>query len=173
MKIKTNGTNLKVTPAMEEALENKLDFLSKFLKEDDRITVSVTKVKNILKMSLILIYNNKTVKIEEKEEDFYVAVDKIAARLKPQISKLHSLKVKRKNDHEKLLSYIPEDEVSLEPKVVKRKTTVLESISEKDAIDIMEDNGYDAFVFMNADIENKICMMHIRNDGDYFIVECS
>lgn len=172
MDIKTNGTNLKITSAMEETLKNKLQFLEKFLKEDDKITVNITKIKNNLKMSSILIYNNKTVKIEEIHEDFYVAVDKIAARLKPQISKLHSLKVKRKNDHDKLLAYIPKDETSLEPKVVKRKNTKLESMTEKEAINIMEENGYEAFVFMNADAENKICMLHIRNDGDYFIVIC-
>lgn len=172
MKIKANGTNLKITRAMEDTLENKLAFLDKFLKEEDKVTVNVTSVKNILKMSIVLVYNNKVVKIEENETDFYVAIDKIVARLKPQISKLHSLKVKRKNDHEKILKYIPEDETSLEPKIIKRKNTTLESMTEKEAIDIIEENGYDAFVFMNTDANDKICMLHTRNDGDYFIVVC-
>ena len=76
-------------------------------------------------------------------------------------------------DHDKALKYLPDNEnVSIEPKIVKRKNSVLEEITEQEAIEIMELNGYDAYVFKNADDNGRVSMLHIRNDGDYFVVLC-
>ena len=174
MNIKIYGTNLKITDGMSEALNSKLEFLDKFLDDTDKITVNVSSIKNVIKMSTIVVYNEKVVKIEETNEDFYVATDKTAARLKIQILKLHSLKIKRQNDHESAIKYVLSDNEtsSIEPKIVKRKETTLEVITEKEALDIMDTYGYDSYVFKNADEDEKVCMLHSRNDGDYFIVIC-
>lgn len=173
MNIKINGSNVKITEGMTVAINDKLNFLDKFLSESEEIKINVISVKNIIKVSAVLLYNNRVVKIEEKDSDFYTAVDKLTARLKSQISKLHSLKVKKVRDHDKALKYLPDNEnVSIEPKIVKRKNSVLEEITEQEAIEIMELNGYDAYVFKNADDNGRVSMLHIRNDGDYFVVLC-
>lgn len=174
MKIKINGSNVKITEGMSTALNEKFSFLNKFLNENEQVTIYVTSIKNSIKVSTMLLYNNKVVKIEDNDEDFYVAVDKLTARLKSQISKLHSLKVKKVHDHDKILKYLPnEEDISIEPKIVKRKETSLEEITEIEAIAIMETNGYEAYIFKNADDNGRISMLHVRNDGDYFIVACN
>lgn len=173
MNIKINGSNVKITEGMSTTLNEKFNFLNKFLNENEQVTVYVKAVKNSIKISTIFIYNNKVVKIEDKDDDFYVAVDKLTARLKSQISKMHSLKVKKRRDHDKALKYLSsEEDVSIEPKIVKRKQTELEEITEEEAIVIMEENNYEAYVFKNADDNGRISMIHVRNDGDYFIVAC-
>ena len=173
MIIEANASNIKITEGMNAAIENKLGFLKKFLSENDVVKVTQTKVKDIVKVSVVFVYNNKVVKIEEKENDFYVGLDKVCSRLKSQMSKLHSLKIKQQQDHEKALKYIPNESEDVEqPKIVKRKHTNLEVLYEYEAIDVLETSGYQSYVFKNADNDEKTSMVYIRNDGNYGIIEC-
>lgn len=173
MIIEANASNVKITEGMNAAIENKLSFLNKFLSDNDIVKVTQTKVKDTIKVSVVFVYNNKVVKIEEKETDFYVALDKICSRLKSQMSKLHSLKIKQQQDHERALKYIPNETDEVEPaKVVKRKHTNLEVLYEYEAIELLESSGYQSYIFKNADDNDKTSMVYIRNDGNYGIIEC-
>lgn len=171
MIIKTTGKNIKVTEGMEVAINNKLGFLDKFLSEDEVIKFSTTKVREINKLSVVFIYNNKVVKLEETDKDFYAGLDKLAAKLKNQISKLHTLKIKQKQDHEKALKHVMNEDTD-EVKIVKRKYTNLEVMYENEAIEKLDTMGYQSYVFKNADDGEQVTMIYCRNDGDYGLLIC-
>lgn len=174
MIIETTSANVKTTEGMLNAITEKLGFLNKFLAEEDVVKVNEKKVKEINKVSVVFVYNNKVVKLEEEDKDFYTALDKLCAKLKNQMSKLHSLKVKQKNDHEKALRFMINDFIDDDKKtqIVKRKHTNLEVMYEEEAIEKLELMGYESFVFKNADDNEKVTMIYCRNDGDYGILVC-
>lgn len=173
MIIEMTGSSIKVTEGMTTAVNEKLKFLSKFLKDDEVVKVNEKKVKELHNVSIVFIYNNKVVKLAEKDKDFYSALDKLCSKLKNQISKLHSLRIKQKQDHEKALKHIFDDqEEEKENKVVKRKHTNLEVLYEYEAIEQLEANGYQSYIFKNADDDEKVTMIYCRNDGDYGILVC-
>ena len=174
MIIKSNGLNLKITEGMKTAIENKLESLDKFIDDDTEISVKVTQKKLEVKIVVMVIYNGKLIKITERDDDFYVALDKVVDTLKMQVKKQHTLKVKRENDQSKTIrTYFTEDledEVD-EPHIVKRKDIELQPLTEAEAIQEMESLGHNAFVFLDADYQGCVSMIYKRNDGNYGILQ--
>ena len=174
MTVKVNGLNLKITEGMQTAIEHKLESLEKFIKNSE-ISVKVTQKKLEVKIVIMLVYNGKLIKITERDEDFYVALEKVTDTLKSQIKKLHTLKIKREQDQsETIRNYFSEEEVEDDednPKIIKRKSINLLPMTEEDAINSMEVLGHTSFLFLNSDMKNAISMIYRRNDGNYGILE--
>ena len=173
MVIKTNGLNLKITEAMQNAIDTKLLSLDKFI-EDTEVSVKVTQKKLEVKVVIMLVYNGKLVKITERDSDFYNALEKASDKLKAQIKKLHTLKVKRETDQSKTIRTYFNEEIEDEiedSKIVKRKKIELRPMTEEDAIQEMETLEHNTFVFLNADSNNCVSLIYRRNDGNYGILE--
>lgn len=173
MVIRSNGLNLKITEGMQSAIESKLNLLDKFIDDDTEVSVKVTQKKLEVKVVIMLVYNGKLLKVTDRDEDFYVALEKANDTLKTQIKKQHTLKVKRESDQrDTIRTYFNEElEENDEPRIVKRKMIELRPMSEEEAISEMEMLGHNAFVFLNSDIQGTICMIYKRNDGNYGILE--
>lgn len=170
MKIELNGSNIRITDGMKEVMKKKLAFLEKFLSDETRVSVKVTQKKIEIKLVIMVIYNDRLIKITERDNDFYVAVDKAVDTLKTQIKKQHTLKVKREKDQsETIRTYFENDNEEIS-KIVKRKTVLLVPMTEEEAINEMEELGHNSFVFLNADYHQVVSMVYRRNDGNYGIV---
>lgn len=174
MIIKSNGLNLKITEGMQSAIKSKLETLDKFLNDNIEVLVKVTQMKLEVKVVIMVIYNGKLIKVTERDEDFYVALDKSVDVFKNQIKKQHTLKVKKENDQSKTIrTYFNDDfeEYNDEPHITKRKSIELQPLTEKEAIQEMESLGHNAFVFFNADSQGCVSMVYKRNDGNYGILQ--
>lgn len=175
MVIKSNGLNLKITESMQSAIESKLKTINKFVDDNTEISVKVTQKKLEVKIVIMLIYNGKLIKITERDNDFYIALEKVVDTLKTQIKKQHTLKVKRETDQSKTIrTYFSENEENEDfdiPKITKRKHICLMPMTEDEAIQEMEILGHNSFVFLNTDNNNCISMLYRRNVGDYGIIE--
>lgn len=178
MVIKSNGINLKITEGMQFAIESKLKTLNKFLDDNTEISVKITQKKLEVKVVIMLSYNGKLIKITEKDNDFYIALEKVVDTLKTQIKKQHTLKVKRENDQSKTIrTYFLENEEDEADdyfdtsKITKRKSVCLIPMTEEDAIQEMEKLEHNSFIFLNRDNNNSISMLYRRNVGDYGIIE--
>lgn len=55
-------------------------------------------------------------------------------------------------------------------KIVKRKVFEMKPMFEEEAVLQMELLGHTSFMFFNAKIE-KMCMLYIRKDGNYGMIE--
>lgn len=170
MKIQLNGINIRITDGMQDVVKKKLNSLEKFLDEDTKVSVKVTQKKIEIKLVIMLVYNDRLIKITERDNDFYVAVDKAIDTLKTQIKKQHTLKVKREKDQSETIRTYFENEEDELPHISKRKIVKLESMTEEFAINEMERLEHNSYVFLNSDSDGNVSMIYRRNDGNYGIV---
>lgn len=167
---------VKLTEGMKSTLEERFNFLSKFLKKDTKVDVRVMVEKNTQTIEVLFPYDNQLVKVEESSNDFYETVDLLANKLKNHMSKLHDLKIEQKKVRNTYsFGYNSKEEKPAEKvvkgKIVKRKAFSMKPMSEEEAILQMELLGHTSFMFCNADLDFLICLMYKRKDGNYGIIE--
>ena len=89
MEIIIHGDKIKVTKAMSDYIEEKLEKLDKYLENSDNVRANViVKVKNH-EQTVEITIPLKTIilRSEETKEDFYASVDKTIDKLERQIRK--------------------------------------------------------------------------------------
>ena len=114
----------------------------------------------------------KTGKVVRIKRDLYAAIDLTVDKLERQIRK-HKTKINSKNKKNVIQNF----EIDLEDKfeedeskVLKRKKVDMKPMDEEEAIMQMEMLGHSFFVFKNAET-NNICVLYLRKDGNYGIIE--
>lgn len=161
--IKITGKNIEITEGMRNSIFEKLSFLDKFLKDTDTVKVTVSTRKTKLKITVIVHAFGKIVKIEREVSEFYEGLEIISDKLKNTIQRQHDFMVKQ--NREKLVESI--DEESNNPIKV-YKTVECEEMTEDEAIEKMEELGYDFFMFNK---NNSPCVLYRRFDGSYGMIE--
>ena len=175
MEIVIHGDKIKVTKAMREYIEEKLDKLNKYLENSDNVRANViVKVKGHEQTVEITIpLKTFILRSEETKEDFYAAVDKTIDVLERQIrknkTKLQSKKEKQNVDFN-FANIEDDDEGSEEKKIVKRKLVEVKPMKEEEAILQMELLGHEFYMFKDADTD-KIAVVYRRKDGNYGLME--
>ena len=184
MDMQITGKNLEITPAVRSYINKKLGKADRYLNNilsfevvaseegarapDQRFVVQVT-------------VNNKGTWLrgEERGQDLYTAVDKVAEVLERQIEHYKGKRPyarKRsapsiRTSTTEVISAI-EEEVEPEPRVVKSKKFFVKPMSVEEAVDQMELLGHDFFLFFNPDVDN-LNLIYRRKDGNYGIIEPS
>ena len=175
MEIKIHGDKIKITKAMNDYIEEKLEKLDKYLENSENVHANViVKVKNheqIVEITIPL----KTVilRSEETQEDFYAAVDKTIDKLERQLRKNKTkIMAKQAKTHVDFnfsdIDY--KDEEENESKIVKRKKIEVKPMNEEEAILQMELLGHQFYMYKDADTD-KATVVYKRNDGNYGIIE--
>ena len=176
MNIKITSREILVTPAMKEAIISKMDVLEKFLSNNDNIKVLVTNVKKDISVSVMIVYDGKLVKLSKTGEDFYFILGDVVDRLNEKLEKLHSKKIKKLKDQEKALnsfeydSELDEKEYVSNELIKKKKKFKLTEMTVEEAVDTMESLGHESFMFLDINT-GKPCMVYIRNDAEYGLIE--
>lgn len=158
------------TDAMKEAAEKKLNKLSKFLKDDESVKITVESFKNdkIRVKAQCVLKDNKRIRAEETGHDYYVCLQGIVDSLKDQ-----AVSCKEKHSYKERLSKddnIPEDIMPLEPVIKKVKFFDIEKMTEGMAVNEMNKLGHDNYIFRNLNMDNRICQIYRRVDGDYSMI---
>ena len=142
------------------------------------VSVIVTNRKKVNVVSVRFVYDSKFVEVTKSSEEFYSLIDEIVDVLKVKLEKLHSQKVKRQIDQEKALqelgaSFSDDEDYDEDgqPVISKYKKFVLKPMFESEAIYQMESLGHNSYIFKNADKEDAICMVYVRSDGRYGLIE--
>lgn len=165
MRTKITGKNITITEPMREKVNEKFAFLEKFVRDTDKITLTVSKRKNKIKMAAVVSYDGKLVKIEREVEDFYAGLDIIAEKLKNTILRHHEFKVKQAKSCERMFEEMEEEVIETE--IATKKDVSLEALSVHDAIELMETKGYDFFMFANVEENDHPSVVYRRHDGSY------
>ena len=175
MEIIIHGDKIKVTKAMRDYIEEKLDKLNKYLENSDTVRANViVKVKGHEQTVEITIpLKSFILRSEETKEDFYAAVDKATDVLERQIrknrTKLQSKKEKQNIDFNFANIEAIEEEKE-EHKIVKRKLIEVKPMTEEEAILQMELLGHEFYMFKDADTD-KYALVYRRKDENYGIIE--
>jgi ribosomal subunit interface protein len=172
MKNNVRGQNVKVTKAIKEYVENKLEKLDKYFKDPDSLEASslirIRGHEQIIEVTIPT--ENFTIRSEEIHEDLYAAIDLVVDKIERQIIKNKSKfnRINKEKVREFNLAY--EDVEQDENKIVKRKKIESKPMSEEEAILQMNMLGHDFYIYKDAD-DNKIKVLYKRKHGDYGLIE--
>ena len=174
MLVNVRGSKIEVTPAIKDYIAQKLERLDRYFSEPNEITANVViKVHNLSQIVEVTVPTTKfTLRREVSHEDLYAAIDLVIDKLERQIrkskTKLH--KYKDVENFEMDTTFIVEDNEEEVVKIAKRKNMTMKPMDEEEAIMQMEMLGHSFFVFKNAET-NNICVLYLRKDGNYGIIE--
>ena len=174
MKITLRGDKIKITDAMKDYANEKLERINKYLDDSSNVNANVVvKVENYKqKVEVTIPLKNFILRSEEVQDDFYAAmditVDKIERQIRKNKTKLQSKKVKEYK--EIVFDYIEQVEDEEEDTIVKRKKIDVKPMSEEEAIIQMELLGHQFYLFKDAETL-KPSVVYKRNDGQYGIIE--
>ncbi len=174
MEIIIHGDKLKVTDAMKEYIEEKLEKLNKYLENSENIRASViVKVKNHeQRVEITIPLKAFILRSEESKDDFYAAVDKTIDKLERQIRKnktrIMSKQVKTNKDFS--MSAFADEEDLDDKKILKRKKVEVKPMNEEEAILQMELLGHQFYMYKDSET-NQVAVVYKRTDGNYGVIE--
>ena len=170
-----------VSQKVKDYAEEKLGKLEQYFKKSDELIANVLfKEYNEYKMVEVTIpTKNIILRAEVKEETYLNAIDSVVEKLESQIrkhkSKIYSSMKRREGVAQYYASQNDFDIEMMKTEIlltnlVKNKTVELQPMEVDDAIMQMEMLDHKFYVFKNAE-NGKICVVYLRNDGDYGLIE--
>jgi len=175
MEIIIRGDKLKITEAMSDYINEKLEKLEKYLEHSDAVRANViVKVRNHeQKVEITIPLKSFILRSEETQEDFYAAVDKTIDKLERQIRK-NKTKIMAKQSKTyydfNFANVDIEEKTEDEQKIVKRKTVEVKPMSAEEAILQMELIGHQFYLYKDCDTD-QFAVVYKRKDGDYGVME--
>ena len=173
MKYNIRGDKLEVTNAINNYVESKSDRLNKYFKEDDILANVLLRVRGNSQIIEVTIPTDKFIlRSEEEDKDLYAAIDLVTDKLERQIRK-NKTKINSKIKKNVIQNFELDLEDSFEDsdtEILKRKKVDMKPMSEEEAILQMNMLGHSFFVFKNAE-NSSICVVYLRKDGNYGIIE--
>lgn len=173
MNITLRGDKIKITDAMKDYADEKLERLNKYLDDSEGVKANiVVRVQNYKqKVEVTIPLKNFILRAEEVQDDFYAAIDTVVDKIERQIrknkTKLQSKKIK---DYKEIVFDYIEVEDEEADEIVKRKKIDVKPMSEEEAIIQMELLGHQFYLFKDAETL-KPAVVYKRNDGQYGIIE--
>ena len=171
MEIIIHGDKIKITDAMKDYIEEKLERLEKYLENSENVRANVIAKVNGHQQTMEITIPLKSfiLRSEETKEDFYAAVDKTIDKLERQIRK-NKTRNKKIKEAINFVDFETTEEEEKEEQIVKRKNITLKPMSEEEAIIQMELLGHQFYLFKDAETL-KPSVVYKRNDGQYGIIE--
>ena len=173
MKVNIVGKNVKVTPAIAEKVNKKLDHLTKYFLIDDNVTAKVL-IRTYpvgQKIEVTIPTKYAILRAEVVDDDLYAAIDLAIDKLEDQIRR-QKTRLQRKNRLYLAEAFLDEEESGQDDidEVVKTKSIEPQEMSLDEAIMKMELLGHDFFIYTDDETE-KIAVVYKRKDGDYGLIE--
>jgi putative sigma-54 modulation protein len=176
MKLDVRGKNgLEITPAIRSYVEKKLKKIEKVFSEELEAFVVCKTQKELMKVEITIPIKYFTIRAEVEDKDMYAAIDFAVDKLEAQIRK-NKYKMNRSlQARTGLKDAFKSDEIDFEKlekeltSPVKRKRIKLDILSAEEAMTQMDLLGHDFFIFRNED--NEVCVMYLREDGKYGVIE--
>lgn len=173
MKIKIIGKELKITEAINDYVEKKLDRIDKYF-EDAEADVTLKTEKNEQTAEICIIANGEKYRAVTEDKDMYASIDKDIDILEGQ-----ARKVKTKKDKQNMTESIRmkeslklEEEHEVEGEILKTLYYEIKPLAPEDAKLKLEERPQDKFLtFINLE-NNKVNVIYRLKDGKNFgIVE--
>jgi len=175
MQIKVRGEKIKITPAIDSYVNEKIGKLDKYFENPEEINANVlVRIRNVEQIVEVTIpIKNAVLRAEERSKDLYEAIDLVIGKLERQIRKNKTKIQKKKNKvimPEFNIDYEIEKKEEDKGKIVKEKTIEAKPMSREEAILQMELVDHDFYVFKDSDTLD-MAVVYRRKDGNYGIIE--
>lgn len=179
MELIITGKNMNVSERTEDFVRRKLNRLDRHLNEpvEARVELSQENARDANKRQVVqvtLLKNGTFIRAEERAADLKVAVESVVAKLDKQVRRYKDKQVrKRRNGNgikEAVATTEAEDELEVEPRIVRTKRFKTTPMSAEEAIDQMELLGHSFFLFLNQD-SGELNVLYRRADANYGLLE--
>ncbi len=173
MEILIRGDKIKITDAMKEYAEAKMERLNKYLKTNDsiRATIIAKAKKHEQTVEITLPLNNFILRAEGTQADFYAAIDVTLDKIEKQIKKNKTrINKNEKTNIDFAVMDFEEEEKEQTNKIVKRKVIEVKPMDEEEAILQMELLEHNFFMYKDAET-GKSNVIYKRKDGNYGTIE--
>ncbi|MFA6628053.1 MAG: ribosome-associated translation inhibitor RaiA [Bacilli bacterium] len=182
MKVNVRGKNkFEPSDALRNYAFNKLQKMNIYFSKNIELTANVLcKVyDDYQEVEITIPTKHVILRAEVKAKTIFGAIDLAIDKLESQIVKHKSKIYNSIKQREGIAKYYSEnsdfDLEALKAEVlatnlVKSKSISLEPMTPDDAIMQMEMLGHDFFIFLNS-VTNKTCVVYLREDNDYGIIE--
>jgi putative sigma-54 modulation protein len=178
MELQITGTNTELAPATHRYIERKLNKLNKHLPDiiDIKVEISEEKTKSPQQRYLVRATVNSgagrsAFHSEERAEDLFKAIDKVASILTRQMEKRKGKLYNRGRGNPMVRGKFQQTKATETARqVVKTKRFIIEPMSQEEAITQMERLGHSFFLFFDAD-DGELRLLYQRKDGNYGIIE--
>ena len=172
MEIKVLGKEIKVTEAINDYVERKLERIEKYF-ESSSAEVTIRAEKNEQIAEVVVSANGENYRAEAEEKDLYASIDKDIDILEGQIRKSKTKKEKMMRDgciKEMNQTTSPKSEITNE--ILKYGYYEIKPLAPEDAmLELQERPTHNFLAFINIET-NKVCVIYKLKDGkNYGIVE--
>lgn len=172
MKIKITGKELKITEAINDYIERKLDRIDKYFEESEaEVTLKTEKNEHIAEIYVIA--NGEKYRAVTENKDMYASIDKDIDILEGQIRKSKTKKEKMiKEASLKSISVNSEKVDEINNEIIKTSYYEIKPITPEDAVlQLQEKPTHNFLTFINVDT-GKVNVIHKLKDGkNYGLVE--
>jgi putative sigma-54 modulation protein len=176
MKLDVRGKNgLEITPAIRMYVEKKLGRIERMFTSSFEAFVVCKVYAELTKVEITIPIKFITIRAEVEDKDLYAAIDLAIDKLDSQIRKNKDKMNRSLQDRSGIKEAFKNDEFSIEAlereliSPVKKKTIKLDILSTEEAITQMDLLGHDFFIFRNED--KQVCVMYLREDGKYGLIQ--
>lgn len=172
MEIKVLGKEIKVTEAINEYVEKKLDRIDKYFETAEaEVTVRAEKNEQIAEVTISA--NGENYRAEAEEKDLYASIDKVIDILEGQIRKTKTKKEKMMREGSlKDMNQTSAEKHEIKNEILKYGYYEIKPLAPEDAmLELQERPTHNFLPFINIET-NKVCVIYKLKDGkNYGIVE--
>ena len=172
MKIKITGKELKITEAINDYVEKKLDRIDKYFENAEaEVTIRTEKQEQIAEIYVTA--NGEKYRAVTEDKDLYASIDKDIDILEGQIRKTKTKKEKMMKEASiKNMEVAPMQEAEIENEIIKTSYYELKPMLPEDAVlKLQEKPSHNFLVFINVET-GKVNVIHKLKDGkNYGLVE--
>ncbi len=175
MKIKITGKELKITEAINDYVERKMERIDKYFKDVDNAEAEVTlrteRETQIAEVSLVV--NGEKYRALTEDKDMYASIDKDMDILEGQIRKAKTKKEKMMRDASlKNVEVETSKTAEVENEIIKTSYYSIKPMLPEDAVMVLQEKPTHNFLaFINVET-GKVNVVHKLKDGkNYGLVE--
>lgn len=172
MKIKIIGKELKITEAMNDYVEKKLDRIDKYF-EDAEADVTLKTEKNEQIAEICVLANGEKYRAVTEDKDLYASIDKDIDILEGQIRKMKTKKEKMMREGSLKTMEVSDDKIAeISNEIIKTSYYEIKPITPEDAVlELKERPTHNFLTFINVET-GKVNVIHKLKDGkNYGLVE--
>lgn len=172
MKIKIIGKELKITEAINDYVEKKLDRIDKYF-EDAEADVTLKTEKNVQTAEICVLANGEKFRAVTEDKDMYASIDKDIDILEGQIRKAKTKKEKMMKDSSIKTMEVGKDHIAeISNEIIKTSYYEIKPITPEDAVlELQAYPTHNFLTFINVET-GKVNVIHKLKDGkNYGLVE--
>ncbi len=175
MNIKFRTKNFSLTDGAKAAIDKKLTSIWGMFHEDTIFNVYIVKREKDYKCEIKVQRGKDFIRSEETGKTIEFSVENAINTLKKRVRKVKSMKISKKRDDAVISKALQNNNISVDVedetdeivnmKIERRKFISMEEMTEDEAILALEALNHSFFVFINKDLDNKVCVVYRRTTG--------